>query len=189
MPIAPQAKVMLPYSTVDRMIQEQQSLWGSRFTVLSGGEPSLWQSEGKGFPDLVRSHPGHFFLVYTNETAITESVAERLADLGNLTPTISVEGFREETDARRGTGVYDRILKTFEYLRRFGVPFGISVRAPTDNTNLLMNREVIDFCLGEQGALYSWIFQYMPIGREFHLERMLSPKQRLRMLQGTWRCI
>jgi hypothetical protein len=100
-----------------------------------------------------------------------------------------VEGLVKETDERRGEGVYERILETFARLRKVGVPFGISVTATRENADLLMNREIIDFYLGEQGALYCWIFQYMPIGREFRLERMLSPEQRLRMLQRTWRCI
>jgi MoaA/NifB/PqqE/SkfB family radical SAM enzyme len=186
---SPQAKLMLPYSTVDRIIQEQQSLWGSHFTVISGGEPFFWQSEGKGILDLIGSHPDHFFLAYTNGTAITESVAKRLADLGNLTPAVSVEGFREETDARRGAGVYDRILKALEHLRKFGVPFGISATATAENAGLLMSREFLDFYFEEQGALYGWIFQYMPIGREFQLERMLSPERRFQMMKQTWRYI
>jgi len=184
-----QRGAMLPYATVERIVSEQQKLWGSHFTVFSGGEPFLWQSEGKGILDIAQAHQDHYFLAYTNGTTITDAVAERLADLGNFTPAISVEGFVKETNERRGEGVYERILETFARLRKVGVPFGISVTATRENADLLMNREVVDFYLGEQGALYCWIFQYMPIGREFRLERMLSPGQRLRMLQRTWRYI
>jgi len=183
------SRVMLPFSIADRVVREQEELWGSYFTVISGGEPFLWRSEGKGILDLLERHRNHFFLCYTNGMAINDKVAERLAELGNMTPAISVEGFREETDARRGEGVYDRILETFVRLREVGVPFGISVTATRHNADLLMSREFMDFYLQEQGALYCWIFQYMPIGREFNLEMVPTPQQRFEMLKRTWRYI
>jgi MoaA/NifB/PqqE/SkfB family radical SAM enzyme len=183
------ARAMLPFAIVDRAIREQQSLWGSYFTVISGGEPFLWRSEGKGLLELAEQHRNHFFLCYTNGIAINDPVAQRLAELGNITPAISVEGFAEETDARRGEGVYDIILKTFARLREVGVPFGVSVTATCQNADLLMSREFIDFYLRQQGAIYCWIFQYMPIGREFNLGLMLTPEKRFQMLKRTWRYI
>ena len=184
-----QARVMLPYHTADRAISEQQRLWGSHFTVISGGEPFLWHSEGKGVFDLAEEYRNHFFLVYTNGMAINHTAARRLAELGNITPAISVEGFEQETDARRGKGVFAAILKTFERLRSVGIPFGISVTATCENADLLMSLAFMDFYLRQQGALYCWIFQYMPIGREFRLDLMLTPEQRFEMLQRTWRYI
>jgi MoaA/NifB/PqqE/SkfB family radical SAM enzyme len=37
-----------------------------------------------------------YFLFFTNGTLITKEVAEKLAQLGNVTPAISVEGFEKE---------------------------------------------------------------------------------------------
>lgn len=99
-------KNKLPYDIVKRILQEKQDLWGRHFTVISGGEPFVYRDSGKGIIDLAAEFPDQFFLVYTNGTLIDKSTAEKLAEVGNMTPAISVEGFEEETDARRGKGVF-----------------------------------------------------------------------------------
>ncbi|NWF93102.1 MAG: radical SAM protein [Syntrophaceae bacterium] len=177
----------LPYSIVSRIVREKKEFWHSRFTVISGGEPFLWQSDGKGIIDLAREHDDNFFMVYTNGTLINEEVARQLADVGNLTPCISVEGFEEKTDRRRGRGIFRRIMKTFEDLRKEGVPFGISVEATRDNWDEVTSKEFLKFYFDEQGAFYGWLFQYMPIGRNYTLEEMVTPEQRLEMFtRNVW---
>ena len=177
----------LPYSIVSRIIREKVRFWHSRFTVISGGEPFLWHSEGKGIIDLAREHEDNFFMVYTNGTMINREVARQLAEVGNVTPAISVEGFEEKTDQRRGKGVFKKIMKAFEYLREAGVPFGISVVATKDNWDEVTSREFLRFYFDEQGVFYGWLFQYMPIGRSYTLEEMVTPEQRLEMFKrNVW---
>ena len=171
----------LEYDIVSRIIREKTEKWASHFTVISGGEPLMWRSQGKGILDLAREHQDNYFLMYTNGTLIDEKVAEEMAELGNISPAISVEGFRKETEERRGKGVYDRILRAFRNLREVGVPFGISVTATRYNADLVTSDEFMEFYLLEQGALYAWIFQYMPIGRSYTLDLLVTPEQRLRM--------
>jgi len=173
----------LSYGVVDRIVREKTQKWGSHFTVISGGEPFLWSDEGKGIIDLAADHPDNFFLVYTNGTLIDEEVVGRLAQVGNITPAISVEGFDAETDFRRGKGVYGKILEAFQNLRQVGVPFGISITAWRGNAELVLSDEFIDFYFGQQGAIYGWIFQYMPIGRRYSLDMMVTPQQRLWMYE------
>ncbi|MGQ9632604.1 MAG: radical SAM protein [bacterium] len=175
------ASERLDYDVLDRIVAEKTELWGSHFTVISGGEPLLYRSRGKDIFDLAEEHRDNFFLVYTNGTVISEDVAERFAAVGNMTPAISVEGFERETDARRGKGTHGKILKAFENLRRFGVPYGISVTATRENAELVVSDEFVDYYLGELGAIYGWIFQYMPIGRGFTLNLLVAPEQRLAM--------
>jgi MoaA/NifB/PqqE/SkfB family radical SAM enzyme len=179
---------VLDWDIVDRMIQEAKTLWGARFFVISGGEPFAYRSQGKGVLDLVEKHKDCFFLAYTNSTLITDAVSARLANCGNLMPAISVEGWKERTDARRGEGVYDKILATMQRLRRDGVPFGISLTATRYNYTEILSDEFIDFFIA-QGALFGWIFQYMPIGRSFTLELMPTPEQRLWMWHRSWEII
>ncbi|MFQ6033179.1 MAG: radical SAM protein, partial [Candidatus Zixiibacteriota bacterium] len=152
----------LDFDIVDRIITEKTNNWGSFFTVISGGEPFMWRSQGKGILDLAERHADNYFLIYTNGTLIDENKAKKMAELGNITLAISVEGFEEETDKRRGLGVYQKILKAFENLREAGVPFGISLTATKENAELLLSDEFIDFYFNQQGAIYGWIFQYMP---------------------------
>jgi MoaA/NifB/PqqE/SkfB family radical SAM enzyme len=177
----------LPYSVASRIIQEKVELWHSRFTVISGGEPFLWRVEGKGIMDLAREHEDNFFMVYTNGTLISQDLAWQMAEVCNITPAISVEGFEEKTDLRRGKGAFKRIMEAFEYLRRAGVPFGISVQADRDNWDEVTSREFLRFYFDEQGAFYGWLFQYMPIGRSCTLEQMVTPQERLEMFKrNVW---
>jgi len=171
----------LDAETFDRILTEKEKLWGSHFTVISGGEPFLWRDGEVKLLDIVEKHPSDFFLSFTNATLITDEVARRMAELGNFTPAISVEGFEEETDARRGKGVHKRILRAFENLRNHGVPFGISATPTRHNWDIIASEEFVDLYFEREGATYAWLFQYMPIGRGRSLELMMTPEQRLEM--------
>jgi len=172
----------ISYPIVDRVVGEVRDSWGSRFMTISGGEPFMYNSEGKTLLDIFEKYNDMFFLVYTNGTLINEEVAERLAKSANVTPAISVEGFEKETDQRRGAGTYKKILKAFECLRQAGVPFGISATATSKNVDLLLTDEFYDFYFEEQGACYMWQFQLMPIGRgKDELDLMVNPEKRVRL--------
>ncbi len=177
------ASEKLDYKTVDRIVSEKTHLWSSFFTVISGGEPLMWRSEGKSIIDLCRAHPDNYFLMYTNGTLINKDMAKQMAEVGNLTPAISVEGFEKETDERRGKGVYNKILNAMANLREVGVPFGVSVTATRENAEEIISDEFVDFYFEKQGAVYGWIFQYMPIGRHQSLDLMVTPEQRKWMFE------
>lgn len=182
------ASEKLDWSTVDRIILEAKSLWGVRFFVISGGEPFAYRSEGKGILDLIEKHADCMFMAYTNGTLIDSKVSERLAQAGNLLPAISVEGWQDHTDARRGAGVFDHVLSTMGLLRGEGVPFGISLTATRHNVEEILSDEFLGF-FQQQGALFGWIFQYMPIGRSFTLDLMPTPQQRAWMWNRSWEVI
>jgi MoaA/NifB/PqqE/SkfB family radical SAM enzyme len=172
----------VPYRYVDKVIGETYERWGSRFVTISGGEPFMYKSEGKTLLDIFQKYNEMFFLVYTNGTLINEETAARLAKSANVTPAISVEGFEEQTDQRRGAGIHKKILKAFERLRQAGVPFGISVTATRKNVDLLLEDEFYDFYFAEQGACYMWEFQLMPIGRgKDDLDLMVRPYERIQL--------
>ncbi len=176
----------IPYPLVDKIISEVHDLFGSRFVTISGGEPFVYKSEGKTLLDIYEKFDDMFFLVYTNGTVISKEAARRLAKSANVTPAVSVEGFENETDQRRGTGTFKKILTAFKHLRKAGVPFGISVTATSKNINILLEDEFYDFYFKEQGASYMWEFQMMPIGRgKDELDLMVVPDKRL-MLYRKW---
>ena len=179
----------LEWSTFDRIITEAKTLWGVRFLVISGGEPLAYRSEGKGLLDAAEKHPDVFFMFYTNGTLIDEKTAQRMAALGNVTPAISVEGWRDRTDERRGSGIFDQILAAMEQLRKAGVFFGISLTATRHNAEEILSEEFIDYFFEQQGAFYGWIFQYMPIGRSYTLDLMPTPEQRLWMWKRSWEIV
>ncbi len=172
----------VPYRYVDRVVREVHDLFGSRFITISGGEPFMYNSEGKTLLDIYKKYDDMFFLVYTNGTLIKEKIAAELADAANVTPAISVEGFEKETDQRRGPGTFEKILKAIERLRNVGVPFGISVTATSKNIDLLLSDEFYEFFFEQQGACYMWQFQLMPIGRgKDELDLMVDPASRVQL--------
>jgi MoaA/NifB/PqqE/SkfB family radical SAM enzyme len=179
----------LDWPTFDRIITEAKTLWGARFFVITGGEPFAYSSQGKDVLDLAQKHDDCFFMSYTNGTLINEKVSERLGEIGNFTPAISVEGWRERTDGRRGEGVFDTILETMGRLRQAGVPYGVSLTATRHNAEEILSEEFFDFLFEEHGALYGWIFHYMPIGRAYTIDLMPTPEQRLWMWRRSWEII
>ncbi len=179
----------LDWATFDRLITEAKTLWGTRFFAISGGEPLAYRAEGKGVLDMAEKHPDCFFVMYTNGTLIDDKLVARLAQVGNLTPAISLEGWDERTDARRGLGVFGKVSEAMRRLRAAGVLFGVSLTATRDNAEEILSDEFVDFCFEQQGALYGFIFQYMPIGRSFTLDLMPTPEQRLWMWRRSWEII
>lgn len=179
----------LSFEVFDRILREKRELWGSHWTVISGGEPFLWYDNDWDLMRLARRHPHDVFMVYTNGTLIDDELASYIVDVGNITPAISVEGFEAETDARRGAGTHEKILGAFEALRKHGMPFAVSITATRHNWDLVTSDEFIDYYFDQQGALYGWIFQYMPMGRDQSLDLVVPPEARVEMSKRMWRLV
>lgn len=181
----------LPFDVSDRILTEAEDLLKIKFVVVSGGEPFLYRQKQNGkvydFLDLIERHSRQYFLVYTNGTLITDEVAARMAELGNITPAISVEGFEKETDERRGKGVFEKILKAMENLRKYGVGFGISVTATKKNLHLLLGDDFYKFFFDKQGATYMWQFQLMPIGRGKGVFALMPSPSERKQLYFKWK--
>jgi MoaA/NifB/PqqE/SkfB family radical SAM enzyme len=182
-------KEKLSWDVLSEIIDQAREFWGMRFFVISGGEPLMYERQGKTLLDLYEKYDDSYFLMYTNGTLIDKKMAERMAELGNVTPAISVEGMKKETDWRRGNGVFDRILVAMGNLRAAGVPFGISVTATKHNLDVITTSEFRDFSFHKMGSIYGWIFQYMPIGREYTLELMPTPEQRAKLYEWEWQLL
>jgi len=179
----------LEWDIFDRLITEGKKLWGLRFFTISGGEPLAYRSQGKDLIDAAVKHSDCFFMMYTNGTLIDKRITERMAEAGNLIPAISVEGFEARTDKRRGAGVFQLVLAAMANLRQAGIPFGISLTATRHNAEEILSDEFINFFFNDQQAVFGWLFQYMPIGRSYTLDLLVTPEQRLLMWRRTWQII
>lgn len=184
-----QKDVKLDWSMVNEIIEQAKELWGIKLITFSGGEPLQYKSNGKGIMDIVQAHPDLLFLMFTNGTLLNRDVTQRLSDLGNLTPAISVEGLEETTDLYRGKGVFRRILNSMEYMRDAGVPFGISVTVNHRNAEEVLSSEFLEFFFLNQKAFYAFYFQYLPIGRAVNLEYMPTPEQRVNFYNNLQKII
>jgi len=159
---------------LDALLAQCKSI-GNYFVVLTGGEPYLRKDV---LLRLFRKHNDMFFLTYTNGMHFDEELAGQLARLGNVAPAISVEGYAEETDERRGKGVFARIERSMELLRQRGVMFGISVTYTSRNVDTVTADRFVEYYM-ERGAVFAWYFMFMPVGKDPVLSLVPSPEQRL----------
>ncbi len=173
-------KNKLDFDIFSKIIEDAKKLWGTSFIVISGGEPLIYKDKGRTIFDIWEKFKDVYFLMYTNGTLIDKETAKKMANLGNVTPAISVEGFEKETDERRGKGVFKKIIQAFENLKEYGVPYGISVTLTKHNIERVMADEFFDFYFEEKKIFYEWIFHYMPIGRGYTLDLMITPEQRVK---------
>lgn len=174
----------LPYEEMDRIVTEGESL-GIHFYVVSGGEPLLCKEE---LLNLARSHPNSVFHIFTNATLIDDDFASRVVECGNMVFALSIEGFEESTDARRGKGTFAQIMKAADILREHGLVFGFSTTYTRQNVQEVMRDEYIDMLI-DQGFRFGWLFTYVPVGADCDLEYMATPEQREQMYHKVkeWR--
>lgn len=162
----------LPYDVIDRVLNEAKEM-GVYFVVISGGEPFF----RKDLLSLYEKHNDMAFHVFTHGGLLDEEMVGRLAELGNVLPAISVEGFREETDRRRGEGHYEKVVRAMHLLREAGILFGYSATMTSQNAETIVSDEFIDHWM-ENGCTVGWYFLYTPVGREPNWELVPTPEQR-----------
>jgi MoaA/NifB/PqqE/SkfB family radical SAM enzyme len=158
---------------IHRLLDEARMM-GIYFITVSGGEPFI----RRDLLDIFAAHEDIYFQVYTNGTFIDPPLAKTLSRLGNVLPAISVEGWEKETDSRRGSGAFQKILAAMSNLKKEGVLFGFSATATRQNNELIISDEFVNF-LAEQGCFIGWYFNYLPIGKKPTLDLMPTPEQRI----------
>lgn len=169
-------KLNLSYEEIDDIINQGVAL-GVHIYIYTGGEPLVRKHD---LIRLCKAHPDCSFLCFTNATLIDEDFCQDLLRVSNFVPAISAEGSREATDARRGEGTYDKVAAAMELLRSHGLPFGVSTCVTGANAESVCSEEFVDWMIG-QGALFCWMFTYMPVGAGAPTDLMLDVAQRERM--------
>ena len=166
-------KLNLEYEVLDDIICQGTKL-GTYMYIFSGGEPLVRKDD---IIRLCEAHPDCEFLAFTNGTLIDEEFAKEMLRVKNFIPAISIEGFENATDSRRGQGTYQRVLKAMEILKANKLPFGASCCYTSTNVDSLSSEEYIDMLI-DNGAKFAWFFHYMPIGNEAVPDLLPTPEQR-----------
>lgn len=167
---------------LDRIITEAEEL-GIHMFIFSGGEPLVRKTD---IIILCSKHSDSIFLAFTNGTLIDRQFAGDMKAVQNFIPAISVEGFREANDSRRGEGTYDKVLEAMRILRQERLPFGISTCYTSQNVEEVGSDAFIDAMI-ENGAKFCWYFTYMPIGSGAPTNLMASDSQRAFMYRQVRR--
>jgi len=163
----------LSYEQLDDIIRQGREL-GSYFYILSGGEPLVRKDD---ILKLCEKYSDCTFLAFTNATLIDEEFADNVLRVKNFVPAISIEGYEKETDARRGKGTYQAVLKAMEIFRNKKLPFGASLCYTRNNAEVIGSDEYFDFLIA-QGCKFAWIFTYIPVGADAVPDLMATAQQR-----------
>lgn len=163
----------LDYETLDRIITEGEEL-NIYFYVLSGGEPLVRKDD---IIKLAMQHHDSVFHIFTNGTLIDDKFAKDCVKAGNITFAISIEGFEEATDFRRGKGTFAKVMKAADILAENGLIFGFSTTYHRKNVEEVTSDEYIDMLI-EKGFRFGWFFTYVPVGSDSDLDFMATPEQR-----------
>ncbi len=177
-------KLNMSYDDLNKIIQEGKAL-GTYVYLYTGGEPLVRKA------DLIRickENPDCLFLTFTNGTLCDDAFADQLKEVGNMILTISIEGNEETTDSRRGQGTYKATLAAMARLKERGVPFGLSLCYTKNNADVISSDEYVDFLI-EQGAIFAWLFTFVPVGCSSTAELMATAEQRKKMYDQVrkWR--
>lgn len=166
-------RLNLTFKEMDDIITQGKEL-GIYFYMFTGGEPLVRKDD---ILRLCEKHHDCAFLAYTNGTLVNEALCQEMVKLGNLYLAISLEGFSEVNDLRRGTGVFEKVMHAMDLLKEYGLIFGTSICYTSQNIETVTSDEFIDLIL-EKGCRYSLYFHYMPVGNDAAVELLPTMEQR-----------
>ena len=166
-------KLNLTFEEMDNVVKQGKEL-GVYFYMFTGGEPLVRKA------DLIRlceKHNDCAFLSFTNGTLVDQAFCDELKRIGNLYLAISLEGFSEVNDLRRGNGVFGKVMNAMDLLKQNGLVFGTSICYTSKNCEAVTSEEFVDLMI-EKGCRYAMYFHYMPVGNDASLELLPLPEQR-----------
>jgi MoaA/NifB/PqqE/SkfB family radical SAM enzyme len=155
-----------------RSVFREATEMGISFCVLAGGEPLLRREIlviTKDFPEII-------FLVFTNGLLIDDDLISRLKKQNNFIPVISMEGYEEGTDERRGKGVYSELLKIIEKLNARNIFWCVSITVTRLNFKSVTDSQFIK-TLYNSGCKLFFFLEYTPI-KEGTDDWILTSRQR-----------
>ena len=133
-------KLNLTFDEIDSIITQGKEL-GIYLYIYTGGEPLVRK---KDLIALCEKHPDAAFLSFTNATLIDEAFCQDMLRVKNFVPAISLEGFEQANDSRRGQGVYQKVTDAMALLKSHRLPFGISTCYTSVNYKDITSEEFYD---------------------------------------------
>jgi len=161
----------LSLEAIDGMLAEAERM-GVLLFVITGGEPLMRD----GILEMFQQHKRLLFLLITNGTLLDDRTTEMIARAGNIMTVVSLEGKREQTDLRRGKGIYDRVEQTMRHLQSAGALFGFSAMVTRDNFETLSSDGFIQEMVA-RGCTLGFYTEYIPIGSAARWELVLEDEE------------
>ena len=166
-------RLNLSLETIDSIIRRGKEL-GVYMYIYTGGEPLVRKAD---LIKICEMHPDCEFLSFTNGTLIDDNFCKEMLRVKNFVPAISLEGFDDANDGRRGDGNYAKVKHAMDLLKNYRLPFGISTCYTSRNYQDISSEKFFDYII-DSGALFCWFFHYMPVGNDAAVELLPTPEQR-----------
>jgi MoaA/NifB/PqqE/SkfB family radical SAM enzyme len=141
-----------------KTVFKQASDLGVSVILLAGGEPLMRE----GLLDTIKKFPNMIFLLFTNGTLLDNAAIRNIKKQGNILPVISIEGDQQDTDLRRGGGIYERAVEVFAKLKREKILFGTSITQTSQNFNLVNDESYLADMM-DKGCKVFFFINYLPI--------------------------
>lgn len=141
----------------------------TKLVGITGGEPFTNPDVIK----LVNNHPNIYFFIFTNALLITEEIAADLSKLNNVVLLIGLDGPSENTSLRRGTGVYENLEVKFKLLKKYKIPFGITIMTTSKNIKSVTDMQWLKN-IQMYGNSFILFVQYTPSGRNIQTDLLLN---------------
>jgi MoaA/NifB/PqqE/SkfB family radical SAM enzyme len=171
-----EASDAIDLDTLNRTITDAKR-HGNAFFGILGGEPFLHPQ----LLDIFGAHPDCYFQVFTNGQPITETIASRLRQLGNVTPLISIEGREITSDERRGKkDVFIRTLRGLDNCLHEKLLTGVATSVCQSNIDELLTESWLQELIS-RGVHYVWYHTYRPVGPKPNFQLALRPDQLVRV--------
>src|SRR5438876_2155020 len=169
-------KDSLDLDTLNRTIADAKE-HGNAFFCIRGGAPFMHPE----LLDLLAAHPDCYFQLFTNGQFITEKIANRLRELANATPLISIEGREITSDQRRGKkDVFNKTLRGLDNCLREKILTGVATSVCQSNIDELLTPDWLQELI-DRGVHYVWYHTYRPVGPKPNFQLALRPDQLVRV--------
>ncbi|MCH5252802.1 MAG: radical SAM protein [Lachnospiraceae bacterium] len=145
---------------------------GVSYILLAGGEPML----RRDIIEAAGKMQNIIFPIFTNGTYMDATYFRLFDQCRNLIPVMSIEGGKEETDTRRGEGVYEKLIANMDGFHEKGLLFGVSVTVTTQNVKEAVSADFMD-SLVRRGCKLVVFVEFVPVTEE---SRELAPGEKER---------
>ena len=136
-------KQNLTFEEMDRVLTEGAEL-GTHACLFTGGEPLMRKAD---IFRLCEKHRDIAFHAFTNGTLIDQAFCDELKRVGNFIVSVSIEGFEDANDGRRGTGHFEKALAAMDLMHKNHIPFGVSICYTSKNYKVVTSDEFLDLLI------------------------------------------
>ena len=150
----------MPREVIDCLIGEASKA-GVFLFVITGGEPYMREE----MLDIYRKYSSSLFITVSNGSLFTDHLVGEIKKAGNILPILSIEGFAEHTDKRRGLGVHEKVLEAMGRLKAAKMLFGFSSVLSKDAIETLGSDSFVSDMV-KRGATVGFYNDFVPISKD-----------------------